>query len=191
LHPFIKKNLFTGLWVLLIGVLLFYPPAKIFLLRIFINTGIFNAGTKKETNLSKDSAAVNLSFSNQNGLKINTTDLRGKVIFINFWATWCPPCVAEMSTINSLHNKFKDDPRFIFILADTDNNLAVSQSFMKKNNYDLPVYGITSSIPENIFSGTLPTTIIIDAKGDIVQKHEGIANYDTEGMRTFLHSLLQ
>jgi thiol-disulfide isomerase/thioredoxin len=190
LHPFIKKNLFTGLWVLLIGVLLFYPPAKIFLLRIFINTGIFNAGTKKETNLSKDNAAVNLSFSNQNGLKISTTDLRGKVVFINFWATWCPPCVAEMSTINSLYNKLKDDPRFIFILADADNNLAVSQSFMKRNNYDLPVYGITSSIPENIFSGTLPTTIIIDAKGDIVQKHEGIANYDTKGIIEFLKALL-
>ena len=62
---------------------------------------------------------------------------------------------------------------------------------MKKNNYDLPVYGIISSVPENIFSGTLPTTIIIDAKGNIVQKHEGIANYDTKAMVEFLNSLLK
>jgi thiol-disulfide isomerase/thioredoxin len=189
LKPFIKKNFFTAVWVLLLGVLLLYPPAKISLLRLLINTGIFNAGTKKKTNISKEALLPNLFFIDQNGIKQDTADLKGKVIFINFWATWCPPCVAEMGSVNALYNKLKDDPRFVFIIADTDNNLTQSISFMKKNKYDLPVYGLASSIPESLFTGTIPTTLIIDAKGNIVQKHEGIANYDTEGMVTFLQSL--
>lgn len=190
MKPFIRKNFFTAVWILLLGSLLFYPPAKIFLLRLFINTGIFNAGTKKETNISQEGLAPNFSFIDQKGIKQNTADLKGKVIFINFWATWCPPCVAEMGSVNALYDKLKDDPRFVFIIADTDNNFLQSISFMKKNKYDLPVYGLASSIPENLFTGTIPTTLIIDANGSIVQKHEGIANYDTEDMVKFLQSLV-
>jgi thiol-disulfide isomerase/thioredoxin len=158
LKSFIKKNFFTAVWIAVLGVVLFVPDAKAFLLKIFIHTGLFNASTKKETTIIKAGTFSNFSFVDQNGIKLNALNMQGKVIFINFWATWCPPCIAEMGSVNALYNKLKDDPRFVFILADADNNFSLAISFMKKNNYNLPVYGIRSAVPENLFSGTLPTT---------------------------------
>jgi thiol-disulfide isomerase/thioredoxin len=169
-------------------LLLFYPPAKIFLLKALLHTGLFNASTKTAP-VIKENKSADLFFTDQNGITQHMAELRGKVIFINFWATWCPPCIAEMGSINALHAKLKHDPHFVFILANADNNLPASIAFMNKNKYDLPVYTISSAIPENLFSGTLPATLIVDAGGNIVQKHEGIANYDTAAMLAFLQSL--
>ncbi|MES1222570.1 MAG: TlpA disulfide reductase family protein [Bacteroidota bacterium] len=186
---FIKKNFSSLLLLVIIGILLFNPNAKAFLLRTLLHTGIFNASTKKETDSLYTITAPALSFVDSENNRINTTELKGKIIFINFWATWCPPCIAEMSSINSLYNKLKNDSSIVFVLADTDNNFTSSLAFMKKNGYNLPVYQLASSVPENLFSGTIPATLIIDANGNIVQKHEGIANYDTKEMTGFLKGM--
>ena len=187
---YIRKNFFTLFLTLLLAVVLLVPNAKAVFLKAMLGTGVFNASTRKEISNKRETAITTLSFTDKNGSTLNTADLKGKVIFINFWATWCPPCIAEMGSINALYNKLKSDPRFVFILADADNNLSKSAAFMDKHQYSLPVYQIASSPPENIFSGTLPTTIIVDAKGQLVQKHEGMANYDTQAMMEFLKSLL-
>ena len=163
------------------------PNAKAFMLKGLLRTGLFNASTKKEA-LSNSSEPINLLFTDKNGNRINTNDLKGKTIFINFWATWCPPCIAEMGSINSLYNKLKSDPRVVFILVDADGNLSQSSVFMEKRQYNLPVYSIAGAVPDSLFSGTLPTTIIIDAGGKLVQKHEGIANWDTDKVIQFLTS---
>ena len=187
---YIRKNFFTLFLTVLLAVVLLVPNAKAVFLKAMLGTGIFNASTKTAISNKETAAIAPLSFTDKNGSTLNTADLKGKVIFISFWAVWCPPCIAEMSSINALHNKLKDDSRFVFILADADNNLSQSMAFMDKHQYNLPVYQIAGSPPENIFSGTLPTTIIIDAKGQLVQKHEGMANYDTQSMMEFLKSLL-
>jgi len=180
----------TFLLTALLAVLLLVPGAKAVFLKAMLGTGLFNAGTKTTTSNKGIAAMAPLSFTDKNGSTLNTVDLKGKVIFINFWATWCPPCVAEMGSVNALFNKLKNDPHFVFILADADNNLSHSTDFMNKHQYNLPVYTITGPIPENIFSGTLPTTLIVDTRGQLVQKHEGMANYDTQAMLQFLTSLL-
>ena len=61
---------------------------------------------------------------------------------------------------------------------------------MQKNNYSLPLYKPTGNIPENIFSGTLPTTIILDANGHIANRNEGIENYNTPEMIDYMKWLL-
>jgi thiol-disulfide isomerase/thioredoxin len=190
LQLFTRKNFFPFFLIGVLGIVLFVPNAKAVLLKAFLRTGLFNAAAKKETTIIKAGTFGPLSFVNHNGERINTTDLQGKTIFINFWASWCPPCVAEMGSVNALYNKLKNDPRIVFIIADTDNNFPAALSFMKENNYDLPVYEIASAVPENLFTGALPTTLVIDASGNIVQRHEGIANYDTVKMLEFLKSLL-
>ena len=190
MKPFIKKNFFTIIWSALLVLVLFSTNAKAFFLKTLLHTGIFNATTKNESFQVQTAVFNNLSFTDNKGLRLNTSDLLGKVIFINFWATWCPPCIAEMGSVNALYNKLKDNPRFVFIIVDVDtNNFPVSNSFMNKHQYNLPVYQIASSISENLFTGTIPTTLIINSKGNLVQKHEGIANYDTKDMLEFLKSL--
>lgn len=148
---------------------------------------MFNASTTKQGGQQAAIGAVTLT--NQDGQRISMSALSGKVIFLNFWATWCAPCVAEMGSLQALYNKLKNDTRIVFVLVDTDNNPALANNFMQKNGYDLPVYQLTGELPAHIFKGTLPTTVIIDANGQLVQHHEGIANYNTDAMVAFLRSL--
>lgn len=77
------------------------------------------------------------------------------------------------------------------MLADADGNLDKSTAFMKKKKFDLPVYTPAGSIPEELFRGSLPTTVIINKRGEIVFAHEGMANYDTPEMEKFLNELAE
>ena len=183
----LRKNIISALLVTVMVILLFVPNAKAYFLKGLLGTGLFNAGTTKQTKSPVPVAGILLI--DASGRPVNTADLRGKVIFINFWATWCPPCIAEMGSVQALYNTLKNDPRIVFILADADNNPQLATAFMQKHDYDLPVYQLTGQVPENLFSGTLPTTLIIDSKGNLAQQHEGIANYNTHAMRVFLQSL--
>ena len=74
-------------------------------------------------------------------------------------------------------------------MVDVDNKIQSSVKFMKKHSYQLKVYSIESAIPEHIFSGTLPTTVIVGPKGDIVFQHSGMADYDNSEMLNFLNAL--
>ncbi|WP_026898066.1 TlpA family protein disulfide reductase [Daejeonella oryzae] len=130
-----------------------------------------------------------ISFANALGNKINLSELKGKVVFINFWATWCLPCRVEMPSINTLYKKYKDDKSIVFIMVDADNKLKSSQKYMDKRRFELPVFEAVSSIPEEIFNGTLPATLIIDKYGRIVFKHEGMARYDKPEMMKFIEDL--
>ena len=117
----LKKNWFTFLLLMLVAFLLIMPNAKIFLWKGLIKTGLYNASIKQE--IKKISHPENIFFVDENGIQQNVAELKGKVIFINFWATWCPPCNAEMPTINALYNKMKNDNHVVFIMADADNDL--------------------------------------------------------------------
>ena len=130
-----------------------------------------------------------IKFKDAEGSEINLADLRGKIVFINFWATWCPPCLAEMPSVNSLHQKFMDDKDVVFIMVDADGNFEKSQTYMNKRQYKMPVYHMASSIPENLFKGSLPTTIVFDKKGRIAFHEEGAANYGSQKFIDFIVKL--
>ena len=189
MQQFLRKNISTIILLAVLALLLFNPGAKAFVLKALLRTGVFNAGTGKVNDGNDAKLIPNLAFADRSGTGTYTDSMRGKVIFINFWATWCAPCIAEMGSINALYNKLKSDPRFVFILADADSDLPAAAAFMKKYGYDLPVYRVAGPVPADLYGGSLPTTIIIDAKGMLVQKHEGIANYDTRSMELFMQSL--
>ncbi|MBC7654025.1 MAG: TlpA family protein disulfide reductase, partial [Oligoflexus sp.] len=87
-------------------------------------------------------------FRDENGNVIDLAELKGKVVFINFWATWCPPCIAEMPSINKLQEKFKDNKNFVVLMVDADNKLEKSKKFMTKNGYSLKVFTPASQIPQ-------------------------------------------
>ncbi|MEJ5056232.1 TlpA family protein disulfide reductase [Sphingobacterium sp. MYb382] len=113
----------------------------------------------------------------EQGNTIKLSDLKGKVVFINFWATWCPPCIAEMPSIASLKKTFKDDKDLVFLMVDVDNNIKKSTKFMAKEKLDLPVHVPASQIPATLLGSSIPTTVIIDKKGEIVVRAEGGRDY--------------
>lgn len=172
---YFKKNGFTILMVVFIGAMLFSPDAKSFVLRQLVSTGLFNPNMDKK---SEDIASVNdFDFADENGNILNTLSLRGKVVFINFWASWCPPCRAEFPSIETLYSQFKDNPDVFFLTVNEDSDLAKGRAYLDNENFSVPMYQSISNVSSEVYSGTLPTTLVLDKEGVIRYHHTGIANY--------------
>ena len=117
-------------------------------------------------------------------------DLKGKVIFLNLWATWCGPCRLEMPSIQNLYNSVdKDKVAFVMLSLDQENQEGKIIQFIKDKGFTFPVYQPASALPNLLRVTTIPTTFIISPDGKVKSKKTGMANYDTEEMREFLKSL--
>ncbi len=138
--------------------------------------------------IQKDPKAnFNLKFRDSEGKIISLSDLKGKVIFMNFWATWCPPCMAEMPSIDKLHQEMGDE--VAFVMLSMDKNFEKAVSFKERKEYGLPVYELASQLPVMYRSSALPTTYVIDADGNLALTHKGMADYNTSEFKNFLKSL--
>ena len=184
---FIRKNIFNALFIIVLLVIVFVPDAKAFLIRGLMEIGFYTP--KIEAHNEFSASLKGIQFEDVKGNVIDLGDLKGKVIFLNFWATWCPPCRAEMPSINKLYNQFKDDKNVVFIFADADGDFTKSGKFMSDRKYIMPIYKVESNIPEQIFTGALPTTVIFDKQGRLSFKHEGVANYADKKIIDFLNKL--
>lgn len=184
----IVKKVTNILFVALLLLLVFSPGAKAWFLKQLLSVGLFKAEIKKEAITTK-SPDISFSYRDANGNILSTNQLKGKVVFINFWATWCPPCRAEMPSLNELYNELKGDDHFAFLFLNEDDNIEKAKSFLKSSNYSFPVSRRAGNISDEIFSGILPTTVVLNKEGKIVLKHDGIANYDYTGFINQMKSL--
>jgi len=168
--------LFYGLLLLV----LLNGDVKSWVLRQLVSVGIFSTSTDKTSD--KKSAlpkAAPFSYRNEKGESVSTENLKGKVVFINFWASWCPPCRAEMPSIVKLYKQFKNDERYVFVFINEDDDKQKAINYLKKEGFDLPIMTSASSISQELYSGTLPTTIILNKAGEVTMKHEGMAKYNS------------
>lgn len=174
---YIRKNGFTILMVIFIGVMLVSPDAKSFVLRQLMVTGLFNANIDSKGAEKANPANLDFDFFDENGNIQNTSSLRGKVVFINFWASWCPPCRAEFPSIETLYTKFKNDPNVFFLTINQDSDLATGKAYLNKESFTVPLFTTYDNVPETIYSGALPTTVVLDKNGNIRYHNTGFANY--------------
>lgn len=185
---FIKKNVATIIFIIFLILIVFVPNTKAFFLRSLMEIGFFSPANEGNVNAKKINLG-GIEFKDTNGKIVDLGSLEGKVIFINFWATWCPPCIAEMPSLNKLYNQFKEDKNIVFLFVDADGDFANSSAFLKKRAYQMPLYKMEANIPDQLFSGSLPTTIILDKKGRLSFKHEGLANYADKKFADFIEKL--
>ncbi len=127
--------------------------------------------------------APEFKLSGLDGKPVTLADSRGKVILLNFWATWCGPCRAEIPDLVELQNKYKDRLQILGLVVDDDDQDAI-KDFVEKFGINYPVALATNDIRMQ-YGGiaALPTSFVLDAEGRIVQKHEGLRNpvlYETE-----------
>lgn len=186
----LKKDWVSYLLYLLLALFLFSPAAKSWLLQQVVSTGLLKANIKKSEPNKDLPAATSFSFINAEGNTATTNDLKGKVVFINFWASWCPPCRAEMPGLENLYKELKNDARLVFLFINEDNDKNKAIQYLQKNHFTIPLYSREGYVSDDLFSGTLPTTVIIDKQGKIVLKHQGMARYNSADFIRQLKELL-
>lgn len=167
--------LFFGLLLLLF----FNPNAKAWLMQRLMDVGLFKPKIEKQiTNTAPE--ALNFTYRDAAGNNFSSDSLKGKVIFINFWATWCPPCRAEMPSLEAMYQEFKDDDNYAFIFINEDEDILKAKKYLAANNYSMPLLVKTSTFPSSLYSGTLPTTLILNKEGVLLMKHTGVGNYNAK-----------
>ena len=185
----IVKNIWNVVFFAALLLLIFSPGAKAWMLRQFLSIGLFKGEIKKAD--GKGIATVGaFTYQDANGSTFSCSQLQGKVVLINFWATWCPPCRAEMPSLERLYQQMKDDNRIVFLFVNEDDDFNKAKAFVSDNHYSFPIAMPASNIPTEMFNGTLPTTVVLDKEGKVVMKHEGIGGYDNTKFIEQLKSLL-
>jgi len=115
------------------------------------------------------------------------SESRGKVLVLNFWATWCAPCVAEMPSMGRLRAKTADlDVHFGFI---TSEDPAVVRKFIEKRGIDLPIYILKGETPECFKARSIPATYVLDKSGLIAMRHFGASAWDADNVVAFVRGL--
>jgi thiol-disulfide isomerase/thioredoxin len=118
------------------------------------------------------------------GRELSSASLRGKVVIVNFWATWCGPCRAEIPDLVALQEKYRDQLQVIGISED-ESPPEVVRRFAARYHVNYPVIMMTAEI-EKLFPGVgaLPTSFIVDRESRIVQKHVGMLRAATTELET-------
>lgn len=125
------------------------------------------------------------------GEKINLSDFKNTVIFLNFWATWCPPCIAEMPNIQSLYEQYRDNEDIVFVMVSLDEDPSKARNFLEERGFTFGSYQLNGIRPKVFQSSVIPTTFVINKKGRLVSRKKGMANYNTASFKFFLDQLLE
>jgi len=153
-----------------------------------LQTGLKDASDEADT--EEEKFDYNFTIKDLTGKKINFEEFKGKVIFLNVWATWCGPCRAEMAGIQSLYTKMgKDKATFIMLSLDKDADTPKIIDYLKKKGFTFNAYQPSGYLTKQLSVPSIPTTFVISRDGMIVRKEVGAINYDTSKFRKFLEQL--
>ncbi len=145
--------------------------------QVVLKTGVMNVGELDEE--AKMDADYDMKLVDTNGNILDLQTLKGKTIFMNYWATWCAPCVAEMPSIDGLYEKVGKDPNIVFLMISEDKKMSTARGWVKRKGFSFPIYKLASPIADVYETGVVPTTFVISPEGKIVVAKTGMANYDS------------
>jgi len=131
--------------------------------------------------------AIDFRLKDLEGKELSLSDLKGKKVFLNFWATWCPPCRAEMPEIEKLYQETKDS-NLVIVAVEIGEPLDTVKSFIDSNKYNFKVLlDSDQSIASKYNIASIPTSYFIDVDGNIVSKNVGAMNIDQ--MKAYIKTL--
>ncbi|WP_304068225.1 TlpA family protein disulfide reductase [Pedobacter glucosidilyticus] len=186
------SNISTVLLVVFALAMLFSPQVKGKVIEGLMMVGLFQPDLPQDQEIKAASISKEeVVFKDASGKEVRLSSLKGKVVFINFWATWCPPCIAEMPSIHQMVQHLKGNDKLVVLTVDVDQDLRKSLKFMQKRNFDLPVYILASAVPSAYLGNSIPTTIVLNKQGKLVFKHEGGADYTNKKFIDFIIKLSQ
>ena len=114
-------------------------------------------------------------------------DLNKKPVFLNLWATWCPPCIAELPSIKELYSKYNKEVNFILV---SNEDPAIVKAFAEKNDYQNLNFYVSRDTPHDFESQSIPTTYVISKEGIILINKKGAARWNSDKMNNLLDNLI-
>ncbi len=137
-----------------------------------------------------DDASYDIQLKGLNTPDINLKSLKGdKLVFLNFWGTWCAPCREEWPTIEALYQSRNKDIDFVLIaMLDKEEDVL---KFLKENKYTAPVYIAESPINEQLLPKVYPTTFLLDSRGQILKKETATLDWNSKEVHEFIDNILK
>lgn len=173
-----KKNLIYIVLLAILGAVFFIPGVK----------KMFFPVAEIENSLHISESDYNVQLKGINVPNANLKDFRNqKILFLNFWGTWCKPCRDEWPTIQKLYDTKKDKMDFVLIaMQDEEENV---KKFLAENHYTVPVYIAESPISENILPKVFPTTFVLDKTGRILLKEDATKDWNSAAIHQFIDNI--
>jgi len=144
-------------------------------------------GIERGTEINKP--APEFELVSLSGEKVSLSSLKGKLVIMNFWATYCGPCIKELPHLQEFYEMVKNETNVSVITINCDKNPAFAEPFIRKNNYTFPVLYADADLRENYGVRGIPTTFIIDAAGEIKLRMVGFNS--EEPFVPYLKSLVE
>lgn len=180
---FLKKHWSNILFIVFIVAMLI-PQTRTPIV-VFVQRTFAIGPSVKKNKIQLQDYHWQLTDSNKQSLSFN--EAKGEVVLLNFWATWCPPCIAEMPSMQSLYDSYGDKISFYLV---TDESPEKVDAFMQKYNYTLPVYYTQTPPPKHLEYRALPTTYVIGKNGEIHIRETGSARWHGSRVTDLLDKLL-
>lgn len=157
--------------------------------RAILASGLKDGSATKGSSINED-LDYQFTIKDLEDKKYSFDQFKGKVIFLNLWATWCGPCRAEMADIQKLYSKISSE-RIVFVMLSIDKDLDKGKvvNYLKSRKFTFPAYMPSGFLPSQLRVPAIPTTFIISKEGKIVRKEVGAMNYDTPKFKKFLEEL--
>jgi thiol-disulfide isomerase/thioredoxin len=181
-----KLNLKNILFVVILVLLIIPQTRKPIQVMLHKGLALFSPSVEAEAD-SKVVHYASWQLQDVTGNAIDFKDLKGKVVLINFWATWCPPCIAEMPNLQKLHDAYKDKVVFLFVSNEKKEKI---EAFLSENKYSFNVFTPLEN-PSEFEVSSIPRTLLINKEGKIIIDKEGAANWNSETVRETLDDLLK
>lgn len=129
---------------------------------------------------------------NEKGTPVSPRDFRGKVVLLNFWATWCAPCVIEMPDLDALQKKYrKAGLEVVAVSLDEEGAKAIRPFYMKHNLNHLEIYTEGQTAAQAFGVRTMPTTYLVDREGLLVGHVPGFAYWQTPALEKHIQAALK
>lgn len=152
---------------------------------------LWASGCSQESPPEKPRPAPDFTLPDSDGNQVRLSDYRGKVVLLDFWATWCPPCRAAIPHIVSLQRKYRSEGFVVFGL-NMDHNPEDLVSFMSRVSVNYPIL-MTDTAMRDSYGGvsSIPLAFLIDRQGNIRDKYMGYDHSIAEDMERAIQKLLQ
>ncbi|MUP46420.1 TlpA family protein disulfide reductase [Gramella sp. BOM4] len=180
------KNQWTNIIMIVIILAMIIPQTRK-PIQIFVNKLISFAPSENDEDDQVKIANYDWVLEDKRKKRIEFSEFNDEVVIVNFWATWCAPCIAEMPSFQELYEDYGDKVKFFFVSGEQHET---TDNFMKRKRFNLPSYKMLTKAPEPMDGRTLPTTYVISKQGNIVVDKVGAANWNSESFRKTLDRLL-